>query len=93
MFSTVKYGDPNLVPSFWLNEDWDWSKLTKNLSNVSNSEYTGPGNFNDFISRVISTCLSNVGINPKEYVTKNIDNKTTKLSRVRQFPVWLGLLG
>ena len=26
MLNNVKYGDPNLVPSFWLNEDWNWLK-------------------------------------------------------------------
>ena len=29
IFNTVKYGNQNLKPSFWLNEDWAWSNLKK----------------------------------------------------------------
>ena len=45
----VNYGDPHLMPSFWLNDEWDWMLLTKNLSNVTKEIYTGPGDFQDFL--------------------------------------------
>ena len=73
MLNNVKYGDPNLVPSFWLNEDWNWSLVKKKLSNIKTDSYTGPGNFQDFLSRLISNCLSQSGKNPETYVLKNID--------------------
>ena len=50
--NNVVYGDPNLMPNFWLSEVWDWPLLTKNLSNVTNEMYTGPGNFHDFLTRL-----------------------------------------
>ena len=78
-FSTVKYGDENLIPSFWPQEDWDWKNLTKHLSNVSNSSYTGPGNLQDFITKLILNCISALGEDPETFVEKNIDKK--KLAR------------
>ena len=38
----VKYGDSELRPSFWLNEEWEWTMVATNLSNITNKIYTGP---------------------------------------------------
>ena len=78
-FSTVKYGDANLIPSFWPQEDWNWKNLTKHLSNVSNSSYTGPGNLQDFITKLILNCICALGEDPETFVDKNVDKK--KLAR------------
>ena len=73
---SVKYGDLNLKPSFWLNEEWDWVNLTKNLSNISNQMYTGPGDFQDFLTRLIVKCLTMRGKDPETYVDPNVNKKT-----------------
>ena len=75
----VKYGDPNLVPSFWPNEEWDWGQLTRNFSNISSNSYTGPGNLQDFVTRLISRCLNKFDKDPETYVKSNIDK--TKLEK------------
>ena len=71
----VKYGDPNLMPSFWLNEEWDWTLLTRNLSNVHNENYTGPGELSDFITRLVENCIKMKGEDPELFVKKNIKEK------------------
>ena len=71
----VKYEDPHLMPSFWLNEEWDWMLLTKNLSNVTTEIYTGPGEFQDFLTRLIYGCLSMHGKDPENFFTENINQK------------------
>ena len=53
MTDIVRYGVPGLMPSFWLNDEWDWTLLTKNLSTVKKDIYTGPGVFQDFLSKLI----------------------------------------
>ena len=60
------------MPSFWLNDEWDWTLLTKNLSNVKKDIYTGPGEFQDFLSRLIEACLSSKGKDPELYVHENL---------------------
>ena len=49
----IKYGDPALRQTFWIEDNWNWVKLDRNLSNVNNKMYTGPGEFQDFITRLI----------------------------------------
>ena len=78
LFHSVKYGDVDLVPSFWPNEEWDWQNLTKNLSNMTNSSYTGPGNFQDFITRLIVKCIRAAGENLETFVDENMDKKKLK---------------
>ena len=53
----VKYGDPRCKPSFWLSDEWDWTLCTINLSKLKTEMYTGPGDFQDFLTRLIENCL------------------------------------
>ena len=75
VFGHVKYGDQDLIPSFWPNDEWEWKNLTKNLSNVSNNSYTGQGNLQNFITELITRCLTAKGKDPETYVVANIDKK------------------
>ena len=76
--SNVKYGDPALQPSFWLDEEWSWVLVDRNLSNIANKMYTGPGNFQDFLTRIIEKCLNMKGKDPQTYVDKNMDKPKLK---------------
>ena len=67
MLNYVKYGDRELMPSFWLNDEWRWEDLKKNLSNIKNEMYTGPGTFQDFLTRTIRNCLALNGKDPETY--------------------------
>ena len=73
--NTVRYGDPDLMPSFWLNDEWDWTLLTKNLSNVAVQNYTGPGQFPDFLARLVHNCLAMKGQDPETFYDENVDRK------------------
>ena len=64
----VKYGDPRCKPSFWLSDEWDWTLCTINLSKLKTEMYTGPGDFQDFLTRLIENCLSMAGKDPETYV-------------------------
>ena len=61
------------MPSFWLNDEWDWMLLTKNLSNITTEIYTGE--FQDFLTRLIYGCLSMHGKDPENFITENINKK------------------
>ena len=63
------------MPSFWLNDEWDWMLLTKNLSNITTEIYTGE--FQDFLTRLIYGCLSMHGKDPENFITENIKNPAT----------------
>ena len=76
--SNVKYGDPALQPSFWVGEEWSWVLVDRNLSNIANKMYTGPGNFQDFLTRIIEKCLNMKGKDPQTYVDKNMDKTKFK---------------
>ena len=64
----VKYGDPRCKPSFWLSDEWDWTLCKINLSKVKTEMYTGPGDFQDFLTRLIENCLSMAGKDPETFV-------------------------
>ena len=81
MFCTVRYGEANLRPSFWPNDEWDWTLLSKNLSNVTKEMYTGPGQFLDFLTKLIERCLSMKGKDPEKYFPDNINQKALKRRR------------
>ena len=76
--NNVVYGDPNLMPNFWLSEEWDWPLLTKNLSNVTNEMYTGPGNFHDFLTKLIEKHLDMHGMDGETHYNKNVDKVVLK---------------
>ena len=42
---------------------------------MTNSNYTGPGNLQDFITRLIAKCITALGEDPETYVDKNVDKK------------------
>ena len=69
----VKYGDPEFIPSFWLNDQWDWSLCTKNLSNITNQMYTGPSEYQDFLTRLIENCLAMTGKDAENYYITNLN--------------------
>ena len=73
--TTVRYGDPAFKPSFWLNDEWDWTLCQKNLGNVTNEMYTGPGEFQNFLARLIHSCLSQKGKDPEKFVVENSNKK------------------
>ena len=77
-FVNVRYGDPGLKPSFWLEDEWEWRLVNKNLSNVRNDFYTGPGNFQDFLNRLIENCLNLKNKDPIKHVAKSMDNNMLK---------------
>ena len=74
----VKYGDSELRPSFWLNEEWEWTMVATNLSNITNKIYTGPGHFQDFLTRTIDKCLRMNGKDPELFVVKTLDVNMVK---------------
>ena len=76
--STVKYGDANLMPSFWLNDEWDWLLLNKNLSNVTTQIYTGPGQFQDFLTRLVDKCLSLKGKDSETFISDDVNKVALK---------------
>ena len=78
LFQNVKYGDESLRPSFWLQEEWEWRELTKNLSNVQNRNYTGKGNLNTFVTNLITSCLSALNKDPETFVNPNVDKDKIK---------------
>ena len=45
MTNIVRYGVPGLMPSFWLNDEWNWTLLTTNLSNLKKTFIQGLGSF------------------------------------------------
>ena len=76
MSNKVKYGDPHLMPSFWLDHEWSWTNLKRNFSNVLKENYTGPGELTDFLTRLIENCLASKGKDPELYIKKIVDEKS-----------------
>ena len=73
--SRVKYGVPDLQPSFWSNEDWEWGQMTKHFSNIASSSYTGPGTLLEFVTKLIVRCLTQFGKDPETHVVPDVDKK------------------
>ena len=78
LFKKVKYGDESLRPSFWLQDEWDWKEVTKNLSNIKDRNYSGKGYLGTFITNLITNCLSAINKDPETFVNPNIDNNKLK---------------
>ena len=73
IFTKIKYGNLSLRPSFWLEDEWNWILLDRNLSNVHNKMYTGPGDFHEFLTRLIENCLRLRNKDPQMYIKENIN--------------------
>ena len=84
ILNNVVYGDKNLMPNFWLDEEWDWLELKRNLSNITNEMFTGSGEFHDFLTKLIENCLGLHGKRGDLHYDKNVDPQTIQKKMKRK---------
>jgi hypothetical protein len=50
----VVYGSDNWRPSFWLENMWGWTNLSKSNRRYTEAMYTGEGSLSEFLDKTIS---------------------------------------
>ena len=64
----LEYGNISSKPSFWRDEEWNWSNVKESLFKVSQKTYTGEGYWTDFLTKTIEDALSAKNIDPQLHV-------------------------
>lgn len=64
----LEYGNLSSKPSFWRDEEWNWSDVKESLFKVSQQTYTGKGSWTNFLTKTIEDALSAKNIDPQLHV-------------------------
>ena len=55
----VRFGREDFSPSFWINEIWEWSAVTKHHKDLTKKDFPEEGNMTDFLKNVVKKKTGN----------------------------------
>ena len=74
----VRFGREDFSPSFWINEIWEWSSVTKHYKDLTKKDFPGDGNMTDFLKNVVKKRLEMLGISVSAWVSKAFSDEDKK---------------
>ena len=81
----VRFGREDFSPSFWIDEIWEWSSVTKHYKDLTKKDFPGEGKMTDFLKNVVKKRLEMLGISVSAWVSKAFtDDEKKKRLRTRK---------
>ena len=75
----VRFGREDFSPSFWIDEIWEWSSVTKHYKDLTKKDFPGEGKMTDFLKNVVKKRLEMLGISVSAWVSKAFTGDEKKM--------------